>query len=140
MQDRIFIDTNIVIYFYSNDEVQKQAAAIRLLKNASNTIISTQVINEMTNTLFRKFKLSAKDVENVALELDNILSIVSFSLTTQIRAIKIKEEYKLQFYDSLIIATALENNCNILYSEDMHHGQIIENSLKIINPFESNYE
>ena len=79
-------------------------------------------------------------IENVALELDNILSIVSFSLTTQIRAIKIKEEYKLQFYDSLIIATALENNCNILYSEDMHHGQIIENSLKIINPFESNYE
>ena len=88
MQDRVFIDTNIVIYFYSNDEVQKQATAIRLLENTSN-------------------------------------------------AIKIKEEYKLQFYDSLIIATALENSCSILYSEDMQHGQIIENSLKIIDPFES---
>ncbi|SFO87434.1 PIN domain-containing protein [Hydrogenimonas thermophila] len=65
----------------------------------------------------------------------NNLEIVSFSLDTQIKAIDIKEKYKLQYYDSLILATALENGCNILYSEDMQHNQIIENQLKIINPF-----
>ncbi len=50
-------------------------------------------------------------------------------------AIDIREKYKFQYYDSLIIATALENKCTILYSEDMQHGQIIERQLKIINPF-----
>ena len=49
--------------------------------------------------------------------------------------LKIKDKYKLQFYDSLIIATALENNCSVLYSEDMQHGFEIENTLTIINPF-----
>ena len=67
-------------------------------------------------------------------------NIVNFSFTTQIKALKIKEKYKLQYYDCLIIATALENACTILYSEDMQHGQIIENQIKIINPFQICHE
>ena len=47
MQDRIFIDTNIVVYFYSNDEVQKQAASLRLLDNASNAIKYLTIINDL---------------------------------------------------------------------------------------------
>jgi len=47
----------------------------------------------------------------------------------------IKDIYKFQFYDCLIIATALENNCTILYSEDMQHNQLIEDKLTILNPF-----
>ena len=50
-------------------------------------------------------------------------------------ALKIASKYKYSFPDSLIIATAIEYNCNVLFSEDMHHNQIIENTLKIINPF-----
>lgn len=69
------------------------------------------------------------------LEIDNNFEIVNFSLTTQIKALKIKEKYKLQYYDSLILATALENGCTLLYSEDMQHEQIIENQIKIVNPF-----
>jgi len=45
------------------------------------------------------------------------------------------EKYKYQYYDSLIIATAIENGCSILYSEDMQHNQNIENKLVIVNPF-----
>ena len=63
-----------------------------------------------------------------------MLSIVSFDIKTQIKAIRIKDRYKLQFYDALIIATALENGCNILFSEDMQHLQIIDEGLTIINP------
>lgn len=69
------------------------------------------------------------------LEIDSCIDIVSFSSDTQIKAINIKDKYKFQYYDSLIIATALENGCNTLYTEDMQHNQIIENQLKIINPF-----
>jgi len=51
------------------------------------------------------------------------------------KAISIKEKYQMQWYDSLIIGSALQANCTILYSEDMHHGFIIEDSLSIVNPF-----
>jgi predicted nucleic acid-binding protein len=133
MRDKVFLDTNIIIYAYSDDESEKQEIANNILEEYEHQIsISTQVINELSNNLFRKFKLNAKAVEAVVLELNDNFPIVDFNLQTQLKAIKIKERYKLQFYDSMILATA----CNIIYSEDMQNGQIIENQLTIINPFE----
>jgi predicted nucleic acid-binding protein len=85
--------------------------------------------------LLKKFKLSSNQVEAAILELDTIVNIADFDLSTQIKALHIKDKYNLQFYDSLIIATALENRCTILYTEDMHHDLLIENRLKIVNPF-----
>lgn len=52
-----------------------------------------------------------------------------------IKAMEIKEKLGFSYWDSLIIASALENQCNILYSEDMQNGQIVENKFKIVNPF-----
>ena len=136
MQDKVFLDTNILIYCYSIDEKNKQEIALELVeKYSENSLISIQVINELSNILFKEFKLSAIEIENVILEIDNYTSIVNFTLTTQIKALKIKDRYKLQFYDSLIIATAIENKCTILYSEDMQDGLVIENILRIVNPF-----
>jgi predicted nucleic acid-binding protein len=136
MSNKVFLDTNIIIYAYSEDEPIKQEIANSILeKYSEQTMISNQVINELSNTLFRKFKLEANEVQQVVLELDDNFPIVNFNLQTQLRGIEIKGKYKLQFYDAMIIATALENNCTIIYSEDMQHGQIIENVLTIINPF-----
>ena len=64
----------------------------------------------------------------------------NFSRAVFMTGAMIRSKYKYSYYDSLIIATALESKCKILYSEDMHHGQIIENSLKIINPFDNSHE
>jgi len=137
MRDRVFLDTNILIYSYSEDEKGKKDIALSLIeKHEDSIIISKQVINEISNILFKKFKLSSEDVENTVLEIDNVLQIIDFNFTTQIKAIRLKGQYNLQFYDALIIATALEQNCNILYSEDMQNGQIIEGRLLIINPFD----
>ena len=97
--------------------------------------ISTQVINELSNILLKKFKLSTGEVENALLEIDDVTIVLSFDLKTQIKALKLKNRYRFQYYDALIVATALENNCTILYSEDMQHQQLIENRLTIINPF-----
>lgn len=135
MKDKAFVDTNILIYSYSEDEPLKKNSANRIFEEyAGNLIISNQVINELTNILFKKFNLSSEDIENVILEVDSLLPIVSFDVKTQIKAVRIKDRYKLQFYDALIIATALENGCNILFSEDMQHLQIIDETLTIINP------
>lgn len=136
MHDKAFLDTNVLIYAYSEDELIKQSVALHLLDSFEDkVIISKQVINELSNILLKKFKLGTDQVENVLLEIDNILPIVDFDLTTQIKALKLKDRYQFQFYDALIVATALENNCTVVYSEDMQHDMLIDGSLKIINPF-----
>ncbi len=137
MKDKSFLDTNIIIYAFSEDEPHKQLVALSLIDGIDDTvIISKQVINELANILFKKFKLSSNQVEDALLELDSLINIVGFDISTQIKAIRIKDKYNLQYYDSLIIATALENKCTLLYSEDMHHDLLIENRLRIVNPFQ----
>jgi len=69
--------------------------------------------------------------------LDNFIPIVDFDITTQIKALRLKHKYNFQYYDALIVATALENGCTILYSEDMQHNQTIENTLTIVKVKES---
>jgi predicted nucleic acid-binding protein len=136
MHDKAFLDTNILIYAYSEDEPKKQSIALQLFDSfEDNVIISKQVINELSNILLKKFKLGSDQVENVLLEIDNILPIVDFDLTTQIKALKLKDRYQFQYYDALIVATALEHNCTVVYSEDMQHEMLIDGNLKIINPF-----
>lgn len=136
MKDRVFIDTNIILYAYSSDNENKRNISQNILESHGNNIyISKQVVNEITNILFKKFNLSIEKIENTILELDNEFEIFDFDIATQIKAIKLKEKYKFQFYDALIVATALENRCDILYSEDMHDGLVVHNTLKIINPF-----
>jgi len=71
--------------------------------------------------------------------LQKFVYIFGFSLVnkgTIESSFELKNKYGYSIWDSLIIASALENNCSILYTEDMKNGQVIENRLKIINPFE----
>jgi predicted nucleic acid-binding protein len=131
---RVFCDTNVLIYAYSITEPLKADVANRVLFE-QHTIISTQVINEFVNTCYRKLRLSDEQVGYAVAELMQSFRVVLFSADTQLKALDLKSRYKLQYYDSLIIATALENGCDILYSEDMQHGLAINNQLKIINPF-----
>ena len=136
MKDSVFIDTNIILYSYSQTEIEKATIANRLIFEDQNCVISSQVINETINILYKKYKLQSEQIEDVILELDNSFKICSFSIKTQVKALRIKEKYKYQYYDSLIIATAIESGCSVLYSEDMQHNQNIENKLLIVNPFE----
>jgi len=132
MQDKIFIDSNVLIYAFSKDRLKKEIAK-RFIKNKGN--ISIQVLNEVANTLFRKSKLEPFIVKKSIELLIEYLEVYPIKITTINRALALKQRYKYRYYDSLIIATALENNCSILYSEDMQDGQIIEGKLKIVNPF-----
>ncbi len=138
MRDNIFFDTNIILYSYSEDEPQKREIANKLIFSQNEVLISTQVINETVNILYKKFKIDTKNIIKVIEELEDIFKIVNFSINTQKYALYIKNKYNFQYYDSLILSTALENRCNIIFSEDFQHNQIIENRLKIINPFKGN--
>ena len=134
MKDKIFIDTNILLYAYSTER-NKQEIAQSIINTNNNIYISKQVINETINILIKKFKLNIKDIINVVKELEKEFIILDFDIQTQLNALKLKQNYNLQFYDALIVSTALKNSCTILYSEDMQDKLVIEKKLKIINPF-----
>ncbi|PRM94139.1 PIN domain-containing protein [Aliarcobacter cryaerophilus] len=134
MKDKIFLDTNILLYAYSTEK-NKQEIAQNIINTNNNIYISKQVINETINILIKKFKLNIKDIINVVKELEKEFIILDFDIQTQLNALKLKQNYNLQFYDALIVSTALENSCTILYSEDMQDKLVIEKNLKIINPF-----
>ena len=134
MKDKIFIDTNILLYAYSTEK-NKQEIAQNIINTNNNIHISKQVINETINILIKKFKLNIKDIINVVKELEKEFIILDFDIQTQLNALKLKQNYNLQFYDALIVSTALKNSCTILYSEDMQDKLVIEKKLKIINPF-----
>jgi len=137
MQDnrKIFLDSNIVIYTYCNNSIDKQQKARELFLN-KNIAISTQVLQETANTLYRKFKADFHTIRSLLEEcVRNVSTLHVNTDKTVFQACDIAERSQYSFYDSLIIASALEAECQILYSEDMQHHQSIEGKLKIINPF-----
>lgn len=134
MNDNFFLDTNILIYCYSDDDPEKRMIS-QEKANSSNAIISTQVIQEFANAMTKKQGLSWLEAESYIGEFTNNFHVYLNTPSTLKLGCKIAARYKFHFYDSLIIAAALETSCKILYSEDLQHGQLIENQLTIINPF-----
>jgi predicted nucleic acid-binding protein len=134
MNGNCFIDTNILVYCYTDDEPVKQQKALDIA-NGSDAFISTQVLTELSNTLKRKFKLDWQAVEKVISEVSSDFNVFVNKPDTIERACKIADKYQYSFYDSLIISAALSCHCKTLYSEDMQDSQVIENSLTIVNPF-----
>ena len=134
MNDKVFFDTNVLVYAYSNTEPDKQVIARKLIAE-SVSYVSTQVLKELTNTLTKKFRNSWQEAKNAVLESSKNNLLYTNEIQTILNACDIADRYKLSFYDSLIIAAALECECSILYSEDMQDTQTIEGKLKIVNPF-----
>lgn len=131
--NRYFLDSNIVLYSIG-DDVFKQEIAKKLLRN-TNAVISTQVLNEFCNVVFRK-KLMTEDSLLLSIEFfTKYLTIAELSSDLVIKALNLKNRYHYSYWDSLIIATALKSGITILYSEDMADGQTIDNQLTIVNPF-----
>ncbi|MGK7899088.1 MAG: PIN domain-containing protein [Xenococcus sp. (in: cyanobacteria)] len=136
MSDKVFLDTNILIYGYSQDEPDKQQCVIDCVQSG-DVWISTQVLNETINVLRRKFSLEYSQIPAVVAELTEQLEIAIVSVTTVETALNLAERYQYSYFDSLIVASALQVGCQILYSEDLQDGQQIDNQLTIINPFHS---
>ncbi|MDB5139048.1 MAG: PilT protein domain protein [Mucilaginibacter sp.] len=134
MKDKIFIDTNILVYAYSVTEPLKQSIAQNLISSGPY-FISTQVLQELSNILNKKYKISWSEIINLIDECKKNFIVFTNTESTISKACELANIYKYSFYDSLIISAALQNNCTILYSEDMRHRQMIADKLKIINPF-----
>ena len=128
----IFLDSNILVYLMDKDMEKKKKVASFM---TDFHIISTQVIAENVNACLKSLKLSKEKSYNHGLELLEKFNVVMLNPSTFHSVFMISNKYQLSWWDSLIVASALENNCEILYSEDMQDGLVIESKLTIINPF-----
>lgn len=132
--DNIFVDTNILVYAYSDTEPEKKEKVLIILEE-HDVFISTQVINELIWVMHRKFSVDLKLLEILVNRLFERFKVVLIGEMAIEKALSIIKKYQYSYWDSLIIASALESRCSCLYTEDMHNGQLIEGKLKIINPF-----
>jgi predicted nucleic acid-binding protein len=126
------VDTNIFLYLRDSDSTDKQAKANDLID--LSPVVSSQVISEYLNVSKRLLKLPKEQILDICLSDLEGCQIHSVSLSTLRLAHKLISKYDFQLFDSIIVASALEAGCDILYSEDMQHNQRIGN-LMIKNPF-----
>lgn len=129
-----FVDSNIWIYAISATEPQKKLKAERLVGSQAQIFISTQVVNEVLANMIRKDGATDQFLSTVVENLHNRCTVLQIALDTYRKALELRSRFRFSFWDSLIVAAALGAGCEILYSEDLQHGQIIEN-LTIKNPF-----
>jgi predicted nucleic acid-binding protein len=135
MNDNVFIDTNIWGYVYTDDDEEKRRAAFQLLESLSsrNIIISPQILSEFYS-LMNKHKIPHDTIIQKMGKIIDSVNVCGTTLLTIMNCIRLKEKYGYSWWDSLILASSLESNCDAVYSEDMQNGQVIEKSLRIINP------
>lgn len=127
-----FVDSNVVLYLASADR-RKSEISDALLQ--AGCMASVQVLNEITNVLRRKYRFSWAEVRVFLEMFRTASSIVDFQVETHTLGLNIAERYGFAVYDAMIVASALHAGCDILYSEDMQHGQSIDGLLTIVNPY-----
>ncbi len=138
MSDRIFIDTNILVYLFDADSAEKQKRSREIIADEdtiSRIVISTQVLQEFYVAVTRKLAvpLDATHAERAVTDLSS-LPVVQVDVSMILSAIKTSRNVKLSFWDSLIIESAISAGAKSLYSEDLQDGQKI-GELQVINPY-----
>lgn len=138
MAVRYFLDTNIFVYTFDSHSAKRKTAD-RLVRHALATgegIVSFQVVQEFFNVALRRFAqpLSFAEAEQYLGTVFRPLLAVHSSPILYFETLRIMTRHRLSWYDALIMAAAREGQSQVLYTEDLNHGQVIE-EVRIENPF-----
>ena len=133
MSDKVFFDTNVLVYTIGQHEARTPTAEALLARGG---LISVQVLNELTSVAHRKLQMSWPDITE-ALAAIRVLCPSPIPITVELHhaALRLAEQDGFHIYDALIVAAALEADCATLYTEDLQSGQLIDGRLTIRNPF-----
>jgi predicted nucleic acid-binding protein len=127
-----FFDTNVLLYLLSADHAKADVAE-RLV--GSGGVISVQVLNEFASVATRKHRMQLPEVREVLRTVQKLCEVRPLSVETHERGLGVADRYQLSVYDAMIVASALEAGCKILYTEDLQDVAIV--SLTIRNPFQA---
>jgi predicted nucleic acid-binding protein len=131
-----FIDTNIWLYAFTNENADKKEVAQALIKS-SQPVISVQVINEICVNLLKRAHFPEPRICELIETCYRKYTVVEAQKGLLLSASQLRQEYAFSYWDSMIVAAALVSGVKTLYSEDMQHGLTIKEELKIVNPFKS---
>ena len=133
-----FLDTNVLVYSIDGKDPAKQVVAREIVVSAvrgGDFLISAQVLNEFSNIALLKLKLSVEEVRKFVSFFSRI-GVVSLESRWTDAALLLKQRYETQFFDSLLLASAQENGCDEILTEDLNDGQMY-GSVKAVNPFKN---
>ena len=136
MSDKVFIDSNIWLYalIQNNTDREKRLKAKTCIVEASNIIVSTQIVNEVCINLIRKGNKDTVFIDQFLTNFIATYDVMSQTKEDVLKASSIRKDYHFSYWDSLVVACAIRVHCKILYSEDMQHGLSVYHQLQIVNP------
>jgi len=127
-----FVDTNILLYIASGDPVKADRAE-KLIGDGGT--ISVQVLNEIANVARRRMSMSWTETHAFLSMVRGLLPVQSLTIEIHETGLALAERYGLSTYDAMIAAAALQADCDTLWSEDMQDGMVLDDRLRIVNPF-----
>ena len=127
-----FIDTNVLVYLASGDSAQADRAELVVARGGT---ISVQVLNELANVARRKMRLSWRETQDLLSGVRDLLAVEPVTVAIHETGLVVSERYNLSIYDAMIVAAALHADCDVLWSQDMQDGLVIDGRLRIDNPF-----
>ena len=127
-----FLDSNVVVYAFSDDPKAERAQALL----HSGKAIGVQTLNEFANVSRRKLR---RDWVRIRSDTDQLLRLfphpVPLDLPLHRQGTALSERYQFSVWDAMIVAAALRSGCEMLWSEDLHDGLVVDGRLQVVNPF-----
>jgi predicted nucleic acid-binding protein len=127
----VFFDTNVLLYILSTESGKADRAEALL---AGGGALSVQVLNEFASVAARKLNMETAEIREILATVRAVCTVVPMTVEIHDLALDLVEQHRFSIYDALIVAAAQRAGCDVLYTEDLHHGQMI-GRLSIRNPF-----
>ena len=127
-----FFDTSVLLYLLSGDTPKADRIETLL---STRGVVSVQVLNEFAVVALRKLKMPLNEVREILDTIRAVCAVEPITVDTHDRGLAVFERYRFSLYDSMLVAAALIARAKIIYSEDLQHGQVIDNQLRVTNPF-----
>lgn len=136
MSDNAFVDSNIWLYafFLRPGEEQRHENAKALISAPIRYVVNEQVVAEVSSNLLRKAGMAEGALVEIVTSFYSRCHVVSPGQATHLNASRLRATYRFSYWDSLIVAAALESRCSVLYSEDLQDEQVVDGTLTIKNP------
>jgi predicted nucleic acid-binding protein len=127
-----FFDTSVLLYLLSGDTAKADRVETLL---STRGVVSVQVLNEFAAVALRKLKMPLNEIREILDTIRAVCAVEPITVETHDRGLAVLERYRFSLYDSMLVAAALIAGAKIIYSEDLQHGQVIDNQLRVTNPF-----
>lgn len=142
MNDRYFVDTNILVYAFDRFSGAKHVranAVVSELLSSGQGVVSTQVLQELAVSLRRKVAhpLTRSEIRRVVEDFETWRVFVN---TTEsiLYALEIEERHGISFWDAMIVQAAENSGAGTLYTEDLSDGQTY-GKVRVVNPFKQSH-